>query len=99
MMATLVYDANADVYYSKTANDYGDKSQSTNVPEDDEIERDLHKRYPLLALKRIDGWNDAQIARGQGISVTVLRERMNIERIRASHDPACQIGPGRALWS
>lgn len=92
----LYYDADADVYYAESLNVFG-ADGSTNVPEDDAIERDLHKRYPLLSQKRIDGYTDAQIARGLGVSLAEEHRRMDAERREAAMDPMLKAGPGKAL--
>ena len=99
-MAVMEYDPNADVTYAKSVNVIAGSPYDTFEPqseEDDMTEALCRERYPLLCERFLDGYTEAQVARGHRTSVTAIRARIGAESARAALDPQLKSGLGRAL--
>lgn len=65
---------------------------------DDEVsEWRLRKKYPLLCERFLDGYTEAQVARGHGMSMAKLRIELDIEMYSARRDDITAYGLGRSL--
>lgn len=65
---------------------------------DDEVsEWRLRKRYPLLCERFLDGYTEAQVARGHDMSSAKLRIELDIELYSARRDDITAYGPGKTV--
>jgi hypothetical protein len=65
---------------------------------DDEVsEWRLRQRYPLLCERFLDGYTEAQVARGHGMSMATFRTELAIELYSAKRDEMTTHGPGRMI--
>jgi hypothetical protein len=65
---------------------------------DDEVsEWRLRKRYPLLCERFLDGYTEAQVARGHDMSPATLRIELDIELYSARRDDMTAYGPGKTV--
>lgn len=70
----------------------------TQAVHDDEVsEWRLRKRYPLLCERFLDGYTEAQVARGHDMSPAMIRIELDIELYSARRDDITAYGPGKTV--
>ncbi len=60
-------------------------------------ETELRKDYPLLCARFLDGYSEAQVARGQMWPAAKLRVELDIELYSFKRDKRSRFGTGKAV--
>jgi hypothetical protein len=100
-VADLRYDEASDSYHVESVNitngSPADPRPNGALSDDDILESHMRQRYPLLCERFLDGYTEAQVARGHHMSSEKCRIELDIELYSAKRDPLTQSGPGHSV--